>query len=324
MDAGARSSEPEAAIDEGQALDAVQASLRQALAASPWPRALADIATDVLSDHTRPLGGRLTPWTLLPLCCCAATGGDWRRGLRAATAVELYITALDLFDDVEDGDSSEPIDRYGAPIVLNLATALLALTHVVLSPSTTESNIEAAACHRAQDALWEGLVVATSGQHLDLSTAGAAPLSVEECIDIARRKGGALAEACSRAGAAFGTDDPALIERLGLLGRSIGLYAQLDNDMHSAGDAVRKSDLARRKQTVPVAVARAAGKSDALDDAVWRGGIQLAYALVHAERARAEEALEAAASACPNPAYARAILASLLTRRGIAQASPAP
>jgi geranylgeranyl pyrophosphate synthase len=107
-----------------------------------------------------------------------------------------------------------------------------------------------------------------------------------------------------------------LIERFGLLGRSIGLVGQLDNDMHDAGGGARKTDLAQRKQTVPIAIARAGNASESLDDAVWRGGIQLAYALVHAERARAQEALEAAAAACPDPARARAVLAPVLVRRG--------
>ena len=305
-------------IDEAQVLDAVQASLRVLVAAAPWPPALAGVATDVLSEPTRVLGGRLTPWALLPLCCCAAACGDWRPALRAATAAELYHAASDIFDDLEDGDASPPIARHGAPIALNLATTLLALMHRALAPATAEESM---ACRRAQDALWEGVAVAAGGQHLDLAAAGAAPLSVEDCLNIARRKGGALADACCRAGAAFGTAEAPLIERFGLLGRSLGLFGQLDNDMHDAGDGVRKTDLAQRKQTVSIAVARASNASGPLGDAVWRGGIQLAYALVHAERARSQEALEAVAAACPNPAGARTALAPLLVPRGRA---PAP
>ena len=141
--------------------------------------------------------------------------------------------------------------------------------------------------------------MAAGGQHLDLAAAGSLPLAVDDCLDIARRKGGALAEACCRAGAACATNDPQVLERFGRLGRSLGLAGQLDNDMHDAGDGVHKSDLARRKQTVPIAVARAHGEPAALTEAVWQGGVQLAYALLHAERARAAEALEVATVACP-------------------------
>jgi len=258
----------------------------------------------------------MTVWALLPLSCCAAASGDWRPGLRAATAVELYITAGDLFDDVEDGDASAIIDRYGSSIVVNLATALLALSLTTLRPYTNDAS-DAFACSLARESLLDGLLVSTGGQHLDLASAGAPPLKVEDCLDIAKRKGGALGEACGRAGAVFGTKNPALIELLGLFGRSFGVFGQLDNDMHDAGSDRHKSDLARRKQTVPIAVARAGGEPAAIADEVWRGGVQLAYALVYAERARAEEALEAAAIDCPDPEYARSVLGALLHSRGI-------
>src|SRR5205814_2113978 len=143
---------------------------------------------------------------------------DWRRALRAATAAEVYHAASDTFDDLEDGDTSPLIERHGAPIALNVATALLALMHKALEPATAEESV---ACRRAQDALWEG-----------------------------------------------------------------------------------------------IAVARAGDGTAALNDAVWQGGIQLAYALMHAERARAQEALEVAAVACPDPAFTRTALAPLLVPRG--------
>lgn len=300
-------------IDQAEMLDTVRASLRATIAAAPWPRALLDVVSDILSEPTRALGGRVTPWMLMPLCCCMAVSGDWRRALPAATASECYVTALDLLDDVEDGDVSVMVERYGVPIVLNAATALLALAHATLG-ARSDATV---ARHSAQDALWYGLLVATGGQHLDLAAAGGPPLSTEECLDIARRKGGALAEACCWAGAAMGTDDVALIEQCGLLGRSIGLYGQLDNDMHDAGGETGKSDLARRKQTLPIAVARMGDEFGVLSEAVWRGGIQLAYALLHTERARAQEILGNVAAACPDPGVACASLSVLLGRHGV-------
>jgi geranylgeranyl diphosphate synthase type I len=315
MMAMARGMDEQMVIDQTELLDAVQEFLRASIAAAPWPPALADVVTGILSEPTRTLGGRATPWVLMPLYCCAAVCGEWRRGLPVATASELYITALDLFDDVEDGDASAAVERYGVPVVLNAATALLALAQHALEPSPAEDGgVDIAARRSAQDALWRGLLVATGGQHLDLVAAGAPSLSVDDCLDIARRKGGALAEACCRAGAALGTDDAGLIERCGLLGRSIGLYGQLDNDMHDAGSNTGKSDLERCKPTLPITIARAGDTSSALSDAVWQGGIQLTYALLHAERARAQDTLEELASACPNPAFAQAVLERLLAR----------
>ena len=303
-------------MNEEHILDMVHARLRAALGAAPWPPALTEVTTAVLTEPTRALGGRLTPWVLFPLCCCVAACGEWHPALSAAAAAELYVAALDLCDDIEDSDYSTTVERYGLPITLNAATALLALAHTVLQPGASDGA--GAAHRRAQDALWEGLAVATGGQHLDLSAAGDAPLSVDACLDIARRKGGALVEACCRAGAVFGTDNPELIGRCGQLGSSLGLLAQLDNDMHDAEDSMRKSDVTRLKQTVPIAIARRWRGQETLDATVWQGGIQLAYALIHAERARARAALEDVAALCPDPAFARAALGLLLPSRGAA------
>lgn len=302
-------------IDEARLLVSVQERLRACLAAAPWPHTLVEVATDVLADPARVLGGHLTTWALFPIACCGAACGDWGRALPAAVAAELYSTALDLLDDVEDGDRSPAVERYGAPLVLNLSTALLALAHTALTP---EPGRPATPYRAAQDALWDGLAVATGGQHADLAAAGSDPLTVDDCIEIARRKGGALVEACCRAGAAFGTEDGTLIELFGHMGRSLGLAAQLDNDMHDADDDAGKSDLSRRKQTVPIVVARSYGAAGPLAEAVWQGGIQLAYALVHTERARVREALERTARACPDPLHARSALSLLLVPRDCA------
>ncbi len=308
-------------IDEAQALDAVQEALRAAIAAAPWPPTLSDVVADILAEPLRVLGGRLTPWALLPLCCCVAAGGDWRPAIRAAAAAEVCAAACEILDDVEDGDTSAVLERYGAPVALNAATALLALMHLVLcTPGRGDDAAGAEARRYAHDTLWLGFATATGGQHIDLSTTGAAPLSVEGCLDIARRKSGALTAACCRAGARFGTADAALIAHFDRLGTAIGVFAQLDNDMRGAGDAAAKSDLALRKQTVPISFARAGDDGAALGDAVRNGGIQLAYALVYAELARAQEALEDAAGTCPDPAVARAVLHMLLPRDAVSAA----
>lgn len=300
-----------AVLVEAEVLNAVQDCVRAAIAAAPWPRALADVAIDVLSEPLRVLGGCLTPWSLMPLCCCMAACGEWRPALPAAAAIELYANALDLLDDLEDGDACAAVERHGAAIVMNLTTALLARAHTALTMGDSTSR-------RAQDALWEGLAVAAGGQHLDLALAGGAPLSVEQCLALARRKSGALTEACCRAGAAFATTDDAIIDLFGAFGCSLGLAAQLDNDLHSAPDETHKSDKARKAQSVPVAFARASAAARDLDDAALFGGLQMAYALLHAERARAQEVLEAVAAVCPHPPMARAALAPLL-RRGPAE-----
>ena len=207
---------------------------------------------------------------------------------------------------------SPTLERHGVPVALNAATALLALMHLTLCPPADGASVDAAAYHDVRGALWIGFATATGGQHIDLSTTGAAPLSIEECLDVALRKSGALTAACCRAGARFGTGDGELIARFDRLGCAIGVFAQLDNDLKGARDSQATSDFAQRKQTVPIAFARAGDEAAPSADAVRAGGIQLAYALLHAELARAQEALDAVAASCPDPAFAQVVLRRLL------------
>lgn len=221
--------------------------------------------------------------------------------------------ACEILDDVEDGDTSPTLERHGVPVALNAATALLALMHLTLCPPAADDAVPDAAIYRdAHDALWSGFATATGGQHIDLSMTGAGPLSTEECLDIARRKSGALTAACCRAGARFGTADLDLIEGFDRIGCAIGVFAQLDNDIQGVRNSQAMSDLTKRKQTVPIAFARAGGQAAPSADAIQRGGIQLAYALLHAELARAQEAVDTVAAACPDPSFAQAVLRRLL------------
>lgn len=304
------------ALVEAEMLDAVQIAVRAAVAAAPWPHALATVALDVLDEPGRVLSGRLTPWTLMPLCCCGAACGEWRRAVPAAAAVELYVNALELLDDLADGDGCLTVQRHGAAVTLNLSTAFLALAHLTLSADATDR----VAAYRAQDALWTGLAIAVGGQHLDLTTAGGTPFSIEACLDLARRKSGGPAEAACRAGAALGTADTHLIDRFGALGQSLGLVGQLDNDLHGAAKESSKSDRARAAQTVPVAFARTLDGETGAGALAVDGGWQMAYALLYTEYERACEALESAAAVCPHPDDARALLHLLLAPRGLATA----
>jgi geranylgeranyl pyrophosphate synthase len=296
-------------MDASQALPAVQHSLYASIARAPWRDPLRAVVGDLLASSDRVLGGRLTKWALIPLCSCVAACGDWRPALPAAAAVEMYSVVTDVFDDVEDNDLSLAIERHGMPIVLNAAMALLVHANDCLAAAPEPFP---GANRRAQDALRDGLLIAASGQHLDLASAGHDPLSVEDCLEIARGKAGALVAAACVAGASFGTPDETLLEGFHMLGMSLGLVGQLDNDMHDADNCTRKTDVSRLKQTVPIAFARRFSTSSDLEQAVWQAGIPMTYALLHAERVRAAEALDAVAALCPDPVLARSALAPML------------
>jgi hypothetical protein len=53
--------------------------------------------------------------------------GDARVAARVAAAVELFITGLDILDEIEDDDHSPLVDQAGVARALNVSTGLLML-----------------------------------------------------------------------------------------------------------------------------------------------------------------------------------------------------
>lgn len=191
-----------------------------------------------------------------------------------AVAVECFVCALDLLDDVEDDDQTPIVRAIGIPRVLNVSTALLSLTHRAIL-SVAEQAVDPAIIIRLLNALHECTLTATSGQHRDLlaESRSARNFSHEECIEIASAKAGSIMRLACRLGAICGGADDTLCDRFSELGELLGIAHQLDNDCHDlyyllqdekdaviveATDTTRtsiKSDLKRGKKTLPVVLA---------------------------------------------------------------------
>ncbi|HZU67913.1 MAG TPA: polyprenyl synthetase family protein [Ktedonobacteraceae bacterium] len=191
-----------------------------------------------------------------------------------AVAVECFVCALDLLDDVEDEDQTPIVRSIGIPRVLNASTALLTLSYQAIL-SLSEQAIEPAIIIRLLNTLQECALTATSGQHRDLlaESRSAGDFSHEECIEIASGKAGSIMRLACRLGAICGGADDTLCEQFSELGKLLGIAHQLDNDCHDlyyllqdekdaviveATDTTRtsiKSDLKRGKKTLPVVLA---------------------------------------------------------------------
>jgi len=299
---GAASMDVRATLPLPAIAEATGVALEAALVASAWPPRLMTDARTVLAHPERLLGGRLTPWVLFPIAACVAVGGDWRAAIPAAVACELLGAAADLFDDVEDGDPSDDLLRLGPALCTQLAASLLAL----MARSLAASGLSGA---RAEQVLWRGLLYAAGGQYRDLTASDdPAALGLEDCLEIARLKSGALAAACMTAGAVRATDDPALHEAVWAFGERLGLYHQLINDARDAHAAAPKAD---RRRGAPTLALAAAGRA-AADGHAPEVGAAVCYAYALAERARADLLIAALAPRCPAPAVAAACLGLLL------------
>lgn len=250
-------------------LDPLHTTLRSDVA-----RALQE--TGKIFDTTQTGASRPVPagsWSLLTLLITLhiAPDRDLLHASSVAVAVECLICALDLLDDVEDGDQTPIIKDIGSARVLNVSTALLTLAQRMIL-STAQSEYPAASILRLFDALQESLLTATAGQQRDLLAEQRAveQMTVEECIEIAAEKAGALMSLACRMGALCAGADDEVCQDYALLGQLLGISHQLDNDCHDlyylVNDSVAqsmgapvskhsKTDLIRSKKTLPIVLA---------------------------------------------------------------------
>jgi geranylgeranyl pyrophosphate synthase len=180
---------------------------------------------------------------------------------RLAAAVELLVAALDVLDDVEDGDHSALVAEAGIAQALNVSTALLFLSQRAVTQLAAD-GIDSDRVGLIADALSSAGARATGGQFLDLGLEGRGAASSEAALDIARRKAGSLVAGACRAAALLGTTDQELLARYEEWGLRYGTAAQLANDLHDAQVPDVKSDVERGKASLPlVFISRHVGAS---------------------------------------------------------------
>ncbi len=219
-------------------------------------------------------------WSLLPLLIALHVNPalNLEYGCAVGVAVECVICALDLLDDVEDGDQTSIVHALGTARVLNVATTLLSLAQRTLLVLADE-GMEPRLVLRLLARMHESLLLATAGQHRDLldEQRAAHTMTQEECLEIAAWKAGALMQMACCLGALCGQADERTYSLFSELGSLLGIAHQLDNDSHdlyhllvkgvslTQPDFVGidrnirvelvKTDLSRSKKTLPVVIA---------------------------------------------------------------------
>lgn len=268
-------------------------------------------------------------WPLLTLLVAQylAPESDSLPACRVALAVECFICALDLLDDVEDGDATPLIQAIGVPRVLNVSTTLLALAHRAIL-SLCAYDVAPEHILLLLNTLQSVSLTATAGQHQDL-LAEQKPVDAfdqEACLAIAAGKAGALMRLACLLGALCTEASQQLCEQCASLGELLGIAHQLDNDSHDlslildsetssaqkAGQYV-KTDLQRGKKTLPVVLAAASrnaypqesasqsGKMSEGERRALREGILTTWGLCLLYRERARDCLQEIAAFCARP-----------------------
>ena len=215
-------------------------------------------------------------WALLPLLIAQYANSqiDDTVASSVGVAMECFVCALDLLDDVEDEDQTPVVQQLGVARTLNVSTTLLILAQQALL-SLAQQNVPLERVLHLLDTLQSSALQATAGQHRDLlaEQRSAKDMTDEECIEIAAGKAGAIMRLACLMGALVADANATLCTQFSEMGELLGIAHQLDNDSHdlyyllqgktSTGDAVSpgtvtgsvKSDLARGKKTLPVVLA---------------------------------------------------------------------
>lgn len=229
-------------------------------------------AVPLMQQGGGPLPSPLPRWPLYVIEAFRAgsvhQGEDWREALPGAVAVEIAMSAADLLDELADDDPSPIVARYGPGQALNTGNLMLVMSQRVLLEAALSSGNDRYLAALA--ALQEMLVEAAVGQHLDMLYDGMPPgeVTLEMSADVTAKKAGTLIAGAWRVGAVLSGAEAPILDLLTRLGREIGGYAQLSNDIEDVlpidisiedvapglenSQPERKTDLRLRKRTMPI------------------------------------------------------------------------
>ncbi|MFC2058368.1 polyprenyl synthetase family protein [Chloroflexota bacterium] len=205
-------------------------------------------------------GKALRPTTCL--LACEIVGGEYRRALPAAAAMELVHNFSLIHDDIQDGDSERrhrPTvwSVWGKPQAINAGTAMRIVASLVLL-RLGKHAISADKQLDAQRLLDESCLEMIEGQYLDISFENRLDITTEDYLRMIDKKTAALISCSFELGALLGTDDKLVMERFRCLGRNLGLAFQIRDDILGIwGDEAltgkpRGSDIRHRKKSFPV------------------------------------------------------------------------
>jgi len=188
----------------------------------------------VAASHLPKAGGkRLRP--ILLLAITKGVGGDWKKAIPAAAAIELLHNFTLVHDDIMDEDEF----RRGVPTVHKLwgeDTAILAgdlLFAKVFEAASklVDYGVDHAKVVKIVDILsWASITVA-EGQVLDIEFENREEVSEEEYIEMITKKTGALFKASAEIGAIIGGAPSECIAKLGEYGLNLGIAFQIRDDI---------------------------------------------------------------------------------------------
>ncbi|MGO4694027.1 polyprenyl synthetase family protein [Paenibacillus sp. 2TAB26] len=169
-------------------------------------------------------------------------GGKGEDPIKAAAAVELFILASDILDDLQDQDvPSKPWMKVPMPIAIHIASSLLTLSQQAMLSSTSNHEIRLA----LTEMMNAQLLKAANGQMLDIMN----EMNDEESyLDVVKQKSATLLQLACMAGVMLAGRP--WNETVAEYALEIGVSAQIQNDLRDLLRWDEKSDFLQRKCTL--------------------------------------------------------------------------
>jgi geranylgeranyl diphosphate synthase type I len=204
-------------------------------------------------------GKRIRP--LLVLMCCTAAGGDWRKALPAAAAVELLHNFSLIHDDIQDRSTlrrGRPAVwvLWGIPQAINAGDTMYTMAYMAVSCLSETTTHEQA--FQALGLLQQACLSLTAGQYLDISYEKRQEISLKDYWPMVEGKTAALLAACAELGSLAAGTNETTQAAFQQFGQYLGLAFQVQDDYLGLwGDSAltgksSESDLVTGKKTLPV------------------------------------------------------------------------
>ncbi len=198
---------------------------------------------------------------VLCLLACEAAGGDWRKALPVAAALELVHNFSLIHDDIQDRDAERrhrpTVWRlWGEAQAINAGDAMLTLAR--MAALRLAEQAPPAVVLSAVRLLDERTLEMVEGQVLDIEFEERLDVDVDAYLEMISRKTGALFDAAFSLGALAAGRPPQDVETMGRCGRLSGIAFQVRDDVMGIWGAAAETgkqpaaDIRRRKKTLPV------------------------------------------------------------------------
>jgi geranylgeranyl diphosphate synthase type I len=171
------------------------------------------------------------PWPLIPLMVCESICGRYEHAIPAAAALQLLQAAGDVFDDIEDADSSDSLSaKLGNPLATNIATTLLILSEKATT-RLKERGVADALIIRIINMISSYYTCACAGQHLDLSFNSKMSISLDQYFKVMEMKSASQVECACTVGALLAKARKELVDIFAKFGYNLGISSQISNDI---------------------------------------------------------------------------------------------